>query len=78
MSRTAKRPMDLKLTVSWASLCVSHPNWPADGATHECLAAEMRCAYCGERIDPYPCNGCGKFLTAARMHEDIARCEECE
>jgi len=45
--------------------------------THECLAEEMRCAYCGCRLNPYPCNGCGKFLTAERMHEEIWRCEDC-
>lgn len=24
---------------------------------------QMRCVYCGERLNPHPCNGCGKFLT---------------
>ncbi len=62
------------MSVKWSKPCPSHPE---DG-THECLPKEMRCAYCGERIDPYPCNGCGKFITAAQMHQDIARCEECE
>ena len=54
--------------------CSSHPE---DGH-HECLEREMRCAYCGRRIDPYPCNGCGEFLTAKRMHENQVRCERCE
>ena len=57
--------------------CGSHP----DGGSHECLASEMRCAYCGVRLAPYPCNGCGKFLTAKHMHEaaegESWRCEEC-
>jgi hypothetical protein len=46
---------------------------------HECLPKEMRCAYCGKRIDPYPCHGCGKFMTAESMHDDdnTHRCEEC-
>jgi DNA-directed RNA polymerase subunit RPC12/RpoP len=58
--------------------CGSHPS----GGTHECLASEMRCAYCGDRIAPYPCHGCGKFLTAKQMHAaevdgEPWRCEEC-
>jgi DNA-directed RNA polymerase subunit RPC12/RpoP len=57
--------------------CASHP----EGRTHECLATEMRCAYCGVRLAPYPCNGCGKFLNAKHMHEASGgepwRCEEC-
>jgi len=57
--------------------CTSHP----ERGTHECLADEMRCAYCGIRLAPYPCNGCGKFLTAKQMHEaadgEAWRCEEC-
>jgi DNA-directed RNA polymerase subunit RPC12/RpoP len=59
--------------------CESHP---VAGETHECLPTEMRCAYCGHRLDPYPCNGCGKFLTAKQMHAgangEAWRCEECE
>jgi len=66
------------VTVKWTHLCPSHPNYPADAATHECMAKEMRCAYCGVRIDPYPCNGCGKFLNAETMHADEGgRCAEC-
>jgi DNA-directed RNA polymerase subunit RPC12/RpoP len=57
--------------------CTSHP----ERGTHECLATEMRCAYCGVRLAPYPCNGCGKFLNAKHMHEagqgEPWRCEEC-
>lgn len=59
--------------------CPSHPH---DVGTHECLAGEMRCAYCGVRLAPYPCNGCGRFLTANQMHEaehgGTWRCEECD
>jgi DNA-directed RNA polymerase subunit RPC12/RpoP len=60
-------------------VCQSHPE---DGEHHECLADEMRCAYCGVRIAPYPCNGCGRFLTAQQMHDaqhetGVWRCEEC-
>jgi DNA-directed RNA polymerase subunit RPC12/RpoP len=62
-------------------VCSSHPNFPGEGSTHECLEAEMKCAYCGERLMPYPCHGCGKFLTAKQMHEagqgESWRCEEC-
>jgi DNA-directed RNA polymerase subunit RPC12/RpoP len=58
--------------------CPFHPGC----AEHECLASEMRCAYCGVRLAPYPCNGCGKFLTAKRMHAasngENWRCEECQ
>ena len=67
--------------------CPAHPGeFAIDGATgartHECMPDEMRCVYCGERLAPYPCNGCGKFLTAKRMHEagstdGVWRCEEC-
>jgi DNA-directed RNA polymerase subunit RPC12/RpoP len=60
-------------------LCRQHPT---DGETHECMAGEMRCVYCGARLWPYQCNGCGRFLTAKQMHEaattdGIWRCEEC-
>lgn len=59
--------------------CPSHPE---DGEPHECLTAEMRCAYCGKRIDPYPCHGCGKFLSAREMSGDGlcvdgTRCDDC-
>lgn len=59
--------------------CSSHP----EGGTHECLEAEMRCSYCGVRLAPYPCNGCGRFLTAKQMHtaettDGIWRCEDCQ
>lgn len=62
-------------------VCVMHPI-DGLGETHESLAAEMRCAYCGVRLAPYPCNGCGRFLTAKQMHEaattdGIWRCEDC-
>lgn len=59
--------------------CPSHPE---DGERHECMETEMRCAYCGVRLDPYPCNGCGKFLTAremsgASLSSEGTRCDEC-
>ena len=62
--------------------CPASPGeFAVDEGRHECLATEMRCAYCGERLAPYPCNGCGKFLTAKRMHDaatdGVWRCEEC-
>ena len=63
--------------------CPSSPGEFAtsDGA-HECLEGEMRCAYCGVRLAPYPCHGCGKFLTAKQMHDagqgEPWRCEECQ
>ena len=59
--------------VKFAARCPSHPE---DGK-HECLPAEMRCAYCGHRIHSYPCNGCGRFLTAREMHENESRCDRC-
>lgn len=60
-------------------ICSSHPT---AGETHECMADEMRCAYCGTRLAPYPCHACGKFLTAKRMHEAASaemphHCTEC-
>jgi len=62
-------------------LCAFHPEYPLDTATHECLELEMKCAYCAVRLAPYPCHGCGKFLTAKQMHEagqgESWRCEEC-
>lgn len=61
--------------------CASHPNAPGrpntSEAQHECLRDEMRCAYCGIRLHPYPCNGCGRFLTAREMHENESRCDDC-
>jgi DNA-directed RNA polymerase subunit RPC12/RpoP len=66
------------MSVKWNRDCPSHP----ECGPHECLRDEMRCAYCGERIDPYPCHGCGRFLTAAQMHavdaeNENPRCESC-
>ena len=45
---------------------------------HECMSGEHRCAYCGTQIRPYNCNGCGRFMSAERMHQRIWRCEGCE
>jgi DNA-directed RNA polymerase subunit RPC12/RpoP len=58
------------------------PSHPTAGETHECLANEMRCAYCGVRLAPYPCHSCGRFLTAKRMNETVTEgmphmCTEC-
>jgi hypothetical protein len=58
-------------------VCPYSPDEKGDG-WHECMRTEMRCAYCGVRLDPYPCNGCGKFLTASEMSADSMRCKECE
>lgn len=44
---------------------------------HECMKGEMRCAYCGIRLTPHTCNGCGKFLKAKEMHDGETRCERC-
>lgn len=62
--------------VCWRDACPSHPD---DGEHHECMKTEMRCAYCGARIDPYPCHGCGRFMTAAEMSYDdgVHRCGDC-
>lgn len=67
--------------------CPAHPGEfaldPSDeNRSHACMADEMRCAYCGVRLAPYPCHACGKFMTARRMHEAAAgeiphHCEEC-
>lgn len=63
--------------------CPAHPNPHVDAIdpSHECLRDEMRCAYCGVRLAPYPCHQCGRFLTAKRMHEaalgEPYHCEEC-
>lgn len=45
------------------------------------MRLEMRCVYCGVRLDPWPCNGCGKFLTALEMSGEClssegTRCDE--
>ncbi len=75
----AKRKEDHK-GVRWLDPCSSHPEGDAHrGEHHECLAGEMRCAYCGQRIDPYPCHNCGKFMTAETMADDdnTHRCEDC-
>jgi DNA-directed RNA polymerase subunit RPC12/RpoP len=69
-----QQPRSAKVT----DTCGSHP----EGRDHECLRTEMRCAYCGERLAPYPCNGCGRFLTAGQMHAASAdgeswRCDRC-
>jgi hypothetical protein len=53
--------------------CESHP----DTGHHECMKGERRCVYCGLTLATYQCNGCGRFLSAARMHDDEFRCKEC-
>ena len=63
----------MKTSVRLTAECPSHP----EEGCHECLPKEMRCAYCGKRIDPYPCHGCGKFLKASDMHGNETRCEDC-
>lgn len=62
--------------------CPSYPDNENGEHTHECLSTEMRCAYCGVRLAPYPCHACGRFLTAARMAEAAEgamphQCEDC-
>lgn len=56
--------------------CAAAPD--GAGPEHECMIDELRCAYCGERIAPCGCNGCGQFLAAARLNEGSYRCEACE
>jgi hypothetical protein len=56
-----------------ADPCPSHPE---DGA-HECMPHELRCPYCGGALDPVGCNGCGRFLSTADLHEGETRCEAC-
>lgn len=46
-------------------------------ATHECMADELRCVYCGVKIDPVGCNGCGRFLSTAELNDGETRCENC-
>jgi hypothetical protein len=62
--------------VRWLDECPSHPEGDEH---HECLKTEARCAYCGKRIDPYPCHGCGRFMSAREMSFDDGRhrCDEC-
>ncbi len=45
---------------------------------HQCMEKERRCVYCGIALHPYPCNGCGEFLTTELMHAEQWRCEDCE
>jgi DNA-directed RNA polymerase subunit RPC12/RpoP len=54
--------------------CSAHPN----EETHECMAAEYKCVYCGAALKPYNCNGCGEFLSPAQMHDGEVRCRKCE
>lgn len=73
------KPARKHLGHPWNESCTAHPE---DG-THECMRDEMRCAYCGVRIDPWPCNGCNKFLDAKTMHEidtegGNRRCDDCQ
>lgn len=72
LSQRARRLGDCE-PVHFAKACTAHPS----GGSHECLRDEMRCAYCGHRIHPYPCNGCGRFMTALEMHENESRCDDC-
>lgn len=71
----ARKPHEHK-GVDWLDECPSHPE---AGEHHECLKDESRCAYCGKRIDPHPCHGCGRFMTADEMNFDDGthRCHEC-
>jgi len=62
--------------------CPSYPDKEShDVDDHEPLKTEMRCAYCGERLAPEQCGGCGKFMTAEEMHNaymsGIWRCSTC-
>ena len=63
-------------------ICSSYPEGKSEG--HECMENERRCVYCGVHLWPYPCHGCGHFLTAKRMHDAATgeapsfRCEGCE
>jgi hypothetical protein len=60
--------------------CPSYPDG-GDFNEHEPLKAEIRCAYCGKRLAPEKCSGCGKFMTAEEMHnaymDGIWRCAGC-
>ena len=69
------------MSESISNNCPSYPGYKEE--PHECCRAEMICAYCSVRLDPYPCHGCGRFLTseqmhAASVHGDNWRCEECQ
>lgn len=95
--KTAKRKLAAVATALWSKKkkavskpaliterCPSCPpgGGPYSDGTHECMPDEMRCAYCGVRLAPYPCHGCGKFLNTRQMHEASAvgenwRCDEC-
>jgi hypothetical protein len=59
-------------TVCVIEACPSYPHG-AEGASrdarHECLPSEMRCAYCGVRIEPMTCQVCGRFMTTQEMVE---------
>lgn len=56
------------------------PSHPGDGE-HELCQGSMLCAYCGKRVDPYPCHGCGRFMTADEMRraadDGVNRCDRC-
>lgn len=68
--------------------CPSHPGVVDDltttgvafleqGGKHEIMQDEMRCVYCGIRLAPYNCHGCGRFLTVGEIHKYETRCEDC-
>lgn len=56
--------------------CKSVPD-EAGHSHHECMPTERRCVYCGSTLAPYQCHGCGRFLSAAEMHNDETRCSDC-
>lgn len=56
--RANRKPQGIPARTS----CPSHPDAGSDRFDdHEPLAAEMRCAYCGELLAPEQCGACGKF-----------------
>lgn len=68
------------MSVKWFKHCEMAPD-DAPTHEHECMAGELRCVYCGNEIEAYPCHGCGQFMTAADMHNDdrgLGRCEACK
>ena len=68
MSRASVAASDV-----WAR-CSSHPD---DMGTHEYMANELRCVYCGAALPPVQCNGCGRFMSCEEIESNESRCGEC-
>jgi hypothetical protein len=64
-------------SVHFWRFCKSNPSESVPEPPHECMQDELRCVYCGVRLKPIACNGCGRFLSLKEHHDNESRCNDC-